>query len=1267
MLGLTRKGSSTTVSVERNEAGWDHDGIKVEELKRSVLDVEDFPGLSGDGAALVKQGMLATDLRNVLLKCDWDDAKSWTPLAELLETVDTDLSDDVLELRSSFVDSTGELQGDDELRAASEEFVAMRLKLESALHEAMGDYRSTRTGPLLFGTVQRWDRSRLSAAQLQHAMRELTAFPRQSDEGGALMADAQIIVSLRLMLAQCVWGDAISWNDLAEWLLQPAIRERASDGLDEIQAAAAEYSEMRQAVKEGARVQLRLGRSRKLGEGKWSHDELQLGRLRLTLEELHELQALPPPWSRTSAHADDEIKTLEEHVSLALRVRTALAETTDDAASYAALAAVLESVGGELRAFSEFAAALREFDDKREETEAAVRDALARSMSGPRHQGEGVASPKGPRHGIWWSHEKISAATLAAEVQQLTAFPRMSDGGKALEAQARVVVQLRSTLLHCDWFAPMTDVAVCAGWTRLAAAIDELWSEARRGDPLAKVAVALSETQAAGQEVYDKLEWLELTVVAALACCRSINEGTTTGPWSHAGVATAQLAAAVADLEAFPRMRKRGQELIERGHLTVELRRRLLAACDWESAATWGGLADFLDATPETIAHLRGHRLYAEMEARLRSVTERVTNPEAVNELRAGHTELHDMRRRTEENLRAALSAGRSKHEPPCWSHHVLSTSELEAAIPEVLAFARSSAEGRQLVVLGQLVLRIRTALRRSDWSRASSWRALAELLETVDPEMTEAVEVQAAFDELADMRRHTERVVVEEMGKRTSRRLDKYTYSHDEIRTDVLLEARKELLAFPRTSERGRTLAAQAKFTVTIRETILTCDWEVPASWGQLARLLESNEAQFEFAELHELWLANREFEDARLYFEDVARRELKQGRSTRSAGTAIVLFGAHAQPGDHRPTAADLSRPTHATPKQIANERSEPPLTPEQIAKMLVAELRRALAARRLSIDGDIDALRKRLNAHELKREGPPLTPGQVAAMVADELRKVLTARGLSTDGGVDALRKRLSGNERERAAGRNAAADVGAGALVTSDEASRAEAARAAAAKASSARVAAATGAAAASAARPAAVFEETTMTTTTTTTMVKRVKRVATVGGDGAVAEGAPGAEDGGDSDAVANGGGAGGLLPKFEVVERMFGSRETKIEHIDTNGTSKEATKTETFSNMITGFFNAPFGIESAEQRKEAEERAAAERSAEEAAAKKQAGREKLEKRAAAEKRAGEMIAAERATAEKAAAELLRVERVAKEAANAAARKKKGKLSIFGKK
>ena len=72
-----------------------------------------------------------------------------------------------------------------------------------------------------------------------------------------------------------------------------------------------------------------------------------------------------------------------------------------------------------------------------EETEAAVRDALAHNMSGPRHQGKGVASPKGPRHGIWWSHEKISAATLAADVQQLTAFPRMSDGGKALEAQER--------------------------------------------------------------------------------------------------------------------------------------------------------------------------------------------------------------------------------------------------------------------------------------------------------------------------------------------------------------------------------------------------------------------------------------------------------------------------------------------------------------------------------------------------------------------------------------------------------------------------------------------------------------------------------------------------------------------------------------------------------------------------------------------------------------------------------------------------------------
>ena len=182
----------------------------------------------------------------------------------------------------------------------------------------------------------------------------------------------------------------------------------------------------------------------------------------------------------------------------------------------------------------------------------------------------------------------------------------------------------------------------------------------------------------------------------------------------------------------------------------------------------------------------------------------------------------------------------------------------------------------------------------------------------------------------------------------------------------------------------------------------------------------------------------------------------------------------------------------------------------------------------------------------------------------------------------------------------------------------------------------------------------------------------MKRVVKVGG-GAVLEGAPGAEDGSGSEVSANGGGAGGLLPRFEVVERMFGSRETKVQHVDTNGDSKEATKTETFSNMITGFLNAPFGFESAEQRRGAEEKAAAEKAVNEAAHKaaQQAAKQKAEKRADALKRAGEVQAAERikerAVTEKVATELLRLEREAKEAADAAARKKKGRLTLFGKK
>lgn len=237
----------------------------------------------------------------------------------------------------------------------------------------------------------------------------------------------------------------------------------------------------------------------------------------------------------------------------------------------------------------------------------------------------------------------------------------------------------------------------------------------------------------------------------------------------------------------------------------------------------------------------------------------------AMQEVAAAQQELDDVRAATEVELRAALATGRSVKidddeedgegqaggggNGGKWSHASISTLELNHALSEVEAFPRIGAEGVALAAQARAVLAVRAALYECEWDHAASWAPLAELLEKGGGGGSggggeEYEELVAARRELDEMRKATEAAVAAALeANHATQDLASpgLEWSHDTVSTDALEHALAEVEAFPRPSEKGRSLAHQASLIVRLRKAILRCDWGRAASWDGLADLLET------------------------------------------------------------------------------------------------------------------------------------------------------------------------------------------------------------------------------------------------------------------------------------------------------------------------------------------------------------------------------------------------------------------------------------------
>ena len=198
---------------------WDHSQISTAEIDEAVAAIGAFPLLGAQAAALIKQAELVSKVRTHLLACAWSD------LHALLGSI-SDLS----------------LAQLDEVRAAGQELEEMREATEGELATALTMGRSlkvigkkTTMADKSYYVAVEWDHSGLETGKrrLQRAVSVVEAFPKATDGATKLLANAQLVLSLRTLILEekySALGGALE-----------AIRESSQRRLDEVGMAWQEY------------------------------------------------------------------------------------------------------------------------------------------------------------------------------------------------------------------------------------------------------------------------------------------------------------------------------------------------------------------------------------------------------------------------------------------------------------------------------------------------------------------------------------------------------------------------------------------------------------------------------------------------------------------------------------------------------------------------------------------------------------------------------------------------------------------------------------------------------------------------------------------------------------------------------------------------------------------------------------------------------------------------------------------------------------------
>merc|ERR1740139_393931 len=627
-------------AVRVAHGSWDRGQLSTTELLAATTALANFPAETEAGATLLAQAGFVASMRKEMLDGCGNKADTWQGLDALLQAPCSRTGTLLLQAAS--------LLKLEEVRAAEQELGEFLENLEKAVRAALATGRSTKS-------VGKWSHEGITTTALTATLAELQAFPRTSDAGKALAAQAAFVVQLREALLVSDWAKAATWAGLSELLETPTAA--ALPTCTELGAARQEFGEMRQATEDKTSTELDAHRAVRQPDGSWDHSEIATAALKAASAELEAFPRMGDAGRALAALATFVVPLREALLGCRWGVSAgwgAVVELLEVGAANVSAAQAAQVLAEK----SEVKAALQEVGEMRAFTEEAVRAALATGRS-TKSVGK-------------WSHEGITTTALTATLAELQAFPRTSDAGKALAAQAAFVVQLREALLVSDW-------AKAATWAGLSDLLHGnelslLETAAERGGAEAWDA---SEVAAAREELEGKRAETEAVLKGPMDSGRSVRSGTLKHAqvpvWEHGGIETEALLKAAAEVEDFPRLTE-AAKLLASGAREVASLRTLLRGCSWEDAATWGGLASFLD-------EMRDFEM------------------QELEEVKAAAEELLDMRVNTEEATRADLATGRSVKPPDAdeWSHSALSTTSLTASLQQLRAFPRVSDVGRAL------------------------------------------------------------------------------------------------------------------------------------------------------------------------------------------------------------------------------------------------------------------------------------------------------------------------------------------------------------------------------------------------------------------------------------------------------------------------------------------------------------------------------------------------------------------------------------------
>ena len=182
---------SSSRSKYQGGGKWDHSPISSSALEAAVKDGEAYPLISKRGLKLLKQAHLAITLRGLLKADDWKG---------------------VVATLGAIGDAA--LNTMEEAEAAWSEVNDKCAEFETALEGALATGRSRRVAD-----GKAWDHTSLSSKEVTAAAASVRGFPHTTDKGKKLLAQAELVLSIRgALLAGCKWDASASWTPLSKVL-----------------------------------------------------------------------------------------------------------------------------------------------------------------------------------------------------------------------------------------------------------------------------------------------------------------------------------------------------------------------------------------------------------------------------------------------------------------------------------------------------------------------------------------------------------------------------------------------------------------------------------------------------------------------------------------------------------------------------------------------------------------------------------------------------------------------------------------------------------------------------------------------------------------------------------------------------------------------------------------------------------------------------------------------------------------------------------------